>query len=227
MDEELQDKRAAPVLQEGTVSFHVWGALRSDDMEQMEYSGYAVYTYVLFKSNQPDAASPEGKRYDGILQAVLQDVYPWQIGDNAKWPKNQTNIFCIPFKTKSPNKGEALKEYDFKLSQLYLAVLEGAVVKNTNLFKRLERPGPFLISLYEPLPRLRGKTPTKMLYLDLTDMQPDGMREILAAYKHRLKAKPFKNVKQLKESLKIILLKYALKLDENLKIVDVVFATFK
>lgn len=96
------------------------------------------------------------------------------------------------------------------------------------LFKRLgQRPGPFLVSLYEPLPRLQGKNVTKMLYLDLTDMPQDGMRQVLDAYKQRLDDEPLKNMEKLKESLKIIMMKYALMLDENLKIVDVAFARFK
>jgi hypothetical protein len=212
----------------GSVSYHVWGALLSYGMEQKEYPGYAVYTYVLFNSNQSDAGSPEGKRYDGILRAVLQDVKTQETGVAAGWPKDETNIFCIPFVTRSPKKAEVLAKYDFDLSQKYLAVLQGAVKNNKDLFKRLEqRPGPFLISLYEPLPRLQGKAATKMLYLDLTDMPTDGMRQVLDAYKQRLDADPLKNVEKLKESLKITLMKYALLLDENLKIVDVAFARFK
>jgi len=212
----------------GTVSYHVWGALVSYGIEQKDYPGYAAYTYVLFNSNQTDAASPEGKRYDGILRAVLQDVKPQETGAAAGWPKDETNIFCIPFVTRSPKKADALEKYDFELSQKYLAVLQGAVKNNKDLFKRLEqRPGPYLISLYEPLPRLQVKNATKMLYLDLTDMPADGMREVLDAYRQRLDAEPLKNVEKLKESLKIILMKYALMLDENLKIVDVAFARLK
>ncbi len=85
----------------GAVSYHVWGALISYGIEQKEYPGYAAYTYVLFNSNQPDTVSPEGKRYDGILRAVLQDVKPQETGAAAGWPKDETNIFCIPFVTRS------------------------------------------------------------------------------------------------------------------------------
>jgi hypothetical protein len=213
---------------DNTVSYHVWGALLSYGMEQKEYPGYAVYTYVLFNSNQSDAGSPEGKRYDGILRAVLQDVKTQETGAAAGWLKNETNIFCIPFMIRSPKKADALGKYNFDLSQKYLAVLQVAVKSNKDLFKRLEqRPGPFLISLYEPLPGLKGKAATRMLYLDLTDMPVDGMRQVLDAYKERLNAEPLKNVEKLRESLKITLMKYALKLDENLKIVDVAFARFK
>jgi hypothetical protein len=212
----------------GTVSYHVWGALVSYGNEQKAYTGYAIYTYVLFNSNQPDASSPEGKRYDGILRAVLQDVKPQEVGVAAGWPKDETNIFCIPFMTRSPKIADALEQYDFGIAQEYLAVLQGSVRNNKDLFKRLEqRSGPFLISFYEPLPRLQGKEATKMLYLDLTDMPTDGMRQVLDAYKQRLDAEPLKNVERLKESVKIILMKYALMLDENLKIVDVAFARFK
>jgi hypothetical protein len=212
----------------GTVSYHVWGALISYGIEQKAYPGYAVYTYVLFNSNQPDAGSPEGKRYDSILKAILQDIKTQQTGAAAGWPKDATNIFCIPFVTWSPKKADALKKYDFELSLKYLAVLQRAVKDNQMLFKCLEqRPGPFLISLYEPLPRLQGKAATKMLYLDLTDMPTDGMRQVLDAYKQRLDAEHLKNVEKLKESLKIILMKYALMIDENLKNVDVAFARFK
>lgn len=212
----------------GTVSYHVWGALISYGIEQKTYPGYAVYTYVLFNSNQPDAGSPEEKRYDSILKAILQDVKTQQVGKSAGWPINETNIFCIPFVTWNPKKANALEKYDFDLSLKYLAILQGAVKNNKELFKRLEqRPGPFLISFYEPLPKLQGKAATKMLYLDLTDMPPDGMRQILDAYKQRLDSEPLKNVEKLKESLKIIMMKYALLIDENLKIVDIAYARFK
>jgi hypothetical protein len=209
----------------GTVSYHVWGALISYGMEQSVYPGYAVYTYVLFNRNQPEAGSPEEERYDSILKAILQDVKPREIGESAGWPKYETNIFCIPFLTREPKKTDALKKYDFVLSQRYLAELQQAVRNNRELFQRLERrSGPFLFSVYEPLPRLRGKTATKMLYLDLTDMPPDGMRQILDSYRQRLDSAPLKNVERLRESLRMGLMKFALALDENLKIVDVTFA---
>jgi hypothetical protein len=212
----------------GTVLYHVWGALGYYGMEQKEYPGYSIYTYVLFNSNLPDAESVEGRRYDAILRAVLQDVMPQQIGNNAGWPKNETNIFCIPFVTRFPKNNDALYKYSFKLSQEYLAVLQGSATKNSELFKRLaHRPGPFLISLYEPMTRLQGKNVTKMLYLDLTDMPADGMRQILDAYKQRLGDEPIINVERLRESLKITLMRYALLIDENLRIVDVAFARIK
>ena len=66
-----------------------------------------------------------------------------------------------------------------------------------------------------------------MLYLDLTDMPADGLRQVLDIYKVRLEAEPLRNVEKLKESLRLLLLKYALLLDENLKIVDVALARFK
>jgi hypothetical protein len=57
-------------------------------------------------------------------------------------------------------------------------------------------------------------------------MPAAGMRELLEAYRDRLDASPLKNVEKLRESLKITLLKYALKLGPNLKIVKVVMAGF-
>lgn len=207
------------------VSYHVWGTLVSYGIEQNDYPGYAVYTYVLFNSNRPDLPSSEGKRYESILWAVLHDVKSYSIGVEADWPRGETNIFCIPYLIKKPQYTDGLDKYDFELSLKYLAVLQGGIKNNKKLFKRLEqRPGPFLVSLYSPLPMMQGKDVTKMLYLDLTDMPADGMRQVLDAYKQRLDEDPLKNVEKLKESLKIILMKYALMLDENITIVDVAFA---
>lgn len=216
------------VQAKGQVTYHVWGAVVSYGIEQMEYPGYAIYTYLLFNSNKPDPTSSEGTRYDGVLQAILRDVKPEETGTAAGWAKDETNIFCIPLLTKRPARDELLARYNYEISFKYLAVLQGAVKENPELFRRLERrPGPFLVSLYEPLPSLQGKAATKMLYLDLTDMPADGMRQVLDAYRQRLGSQPLKNVEKLKESLTMVLLKYALMLDENLKIVDVAFARFK
>ncbi len=212
----------------GDISYHVWGALLSYGAEQKEYPGYAVYTYLLFNSNQADVSTSEGKRYDAILRAVLLDVKSPTVGTAAGWPKDNTNIFCIPFVNRYVDKDNALKKYDFDNAQKYLAVLQRSVKNNPDLLNRLKhRSGPFLISLCEPLPRLQGRAATSLLYLDLTDMPAAGMREVLDGYKDRLDADPLKNVEKLREPLKITLLKYALLLDANLKIVNVAMAGFK
>jgi hypothetical protein len=57
-------------------------------------------------------------------------------------------------------------------------------------------------------------------------MPADGMREVLDAYRERLDAAPLKNMEKLRESLKITLLKFALQLDANLKIVNEAMAGF-
>jgi hypothetical protein len=208
-----------------TVLYHVWGAILSYGTEVSAFPGYAAYTYVLFKGNQLGPDSMEWKRYEEMLKAVLQDVKPKDIGAAVGWPQNETNIFCLPLVTKNPQPLAPLKSYDFSLAQRYLAELQTAVKNNHVLFERLERqPGPFLVSLYEPLPKLHGREATKMLYLDLTSMPQDGMRQVLDAYKERLTEAPLKNVEKLKESLKIVLLKYMLMIDENLQLVEVVFA---
>ncbi len=207
------------------ISYHVWGSLLEYGAEQKEYPRYAVYTYLLFNSNQYDASTQEGKRYDAILRAVLIDVKPETAGTAAGWPKENANIFCIPFVNRYVDKDNALKKYDFENAQKYLAVLQRSVKNNPELLNRLtHRSGPFLISLCEPLPRLQGRAPTSLLYLDLTDMPAAGMREVLDAYRDRLDADPLKNVEKLREPLKITLLKYALIIDDNLKIVNVAMA---
>jgi hypothetical protein len=211
----------------GKISYHVWGSLLNYGAEQKEYPGYALYTYLLFNANQSDATTQEGKRYDAILRAVLLDVKSPTVGTAAGWPKDNTNIFCIPFVSRYVDKDNALKKYDFVNAQKYLAELQRSVNNNPDLLNRLNhRPGPFLISLCEPLPRLQGRAPTSLLYLDLTDMPAAGMREVLDAYRDRLDAAPLKNVEKLRESLVIILLKYALVIDANLKIVKVAMAGF-
>ncbi|MEI6306336.1 MAG: hypothetical protein WCP33_05890 [Deltaproteobacteria bacterium] len=212
----------------GQTSYHVWGSLLAYGAEQKEYPGYAVYTYVLFNANQSDATTSEGTRYDAILRAVLLDVKSPPVGTAAGWPKDKTNIFCIPLVTRYVDKNNALKKYDFDNAQKYLAALQSSVINNPDLLNRLKhRSGPFLISLCEPLPRLQGRAPTSLLYLDLTDMPAAGMREVLDSYRDRLDADPLKNVEKFRESLVIILLKYALKIDANLKIVNVAMAGFK
>jgi len=212
-------------ISKGTVSYHVWGALLSVGMEQREYPNYAVYTYVLFNSNQPDAASREGERYNAILRAVLLDAKSANVGGAAGWPKDETNIFCIPLMNRNVTKETILAKYDFEISQQYLGAIQMSVTNNQDLLDRLKhRPGPFLMSFYEPMSKLQGKPATRLLYLDLTDMPAAGMREVLDAYRDRLESEPLKNVEKLKESLKIILLNYALRIDENLKIVNAAIA---
>jgi len=219
----------APVVTpKGDVSCHVWDALLSYGAEQKEYSGYATYTYLLFNSNEADATTPEGKRYDALLRAVLLYVNnPKNINTAAGYPKDETNIFCIPFRNSYVDKDNALKKYDFDNAQKYLAVLKRSVKNNPELFDRLKyRTGPFLISLCEPLPRLQGRAATSLLYLDLTGMPADGMGEVLDPYMRRLDAGPLMNMEKLREPLKLILLPYILHLHANLKIVKVVMEDF-
>jgi len=222
---------AAPVPDHqvrGQVSHHEYGPILAWGMERQEYQGFAVYTYVLFNSDHPDAGSREGQRYDSLLRAVLEDVKTEKQGSAAGWQRNETNIFCIPFVTRVPKKDDALGKYDFELAGRYLGVLQESVKKNKKLFDRLQyRSGPFLVSLYEPLPNLQGKAATKMLYVDLTDMSPGAMREVLDAYRKRLDAGPLGNQELLKNSIKVVMLKYILWADENINIVETAFAKFK
>jgi hypothetical protein len=217
-----------PLRPKGEISYHVRGFLVAYGAEQKEYPGYALYTYLLFNSNQPYANTQEGKRYDAILRAVLLDVKKEAVGTAAGWPKDETNIFCIPVVNRYVDQNNALKKYDFDTAQKYLAALQRSVKHNPELLNQLNhRSGPFLISLCEPMPRLQGRAATSLLYLDLTDMPADGMREVLDAYRERLDAAPLKNMEKLRESLKITLLKFALQLDANLKIVNEAMAGFE
>jgi hypothetical protein len=217
----------SPPRVRGVVAFHEWGPVLYIGMEQQEYPGFAVYTYVLFNSDHPDAGTTEGMRYESLLKAVLGDVRSVEQGTVAGWPRQETNIFCIPFVSRAPQKSEALEKYDFNLAGKYLGILQASVRNNPKLFNSLQhRAGPFLISLYQPMSQLQGKPATKMLYVDLTDMSPGAMREVLDAYRQRLDAGPLRNQERLRNSLKMVLLKYILWTD-NIGIVDVAFARFK
>jgi hypothetical protein len=215
----------------GTASYpyyHVWGTVLSYGTEEQDYRGYAIYTYVLFNSNRPDAGTAENQRFDSILKAVLQDIKTRDQGAAAGWPRQETNIFCIPAFTTYLESANALDKYNFDLAMTYLGIIQRALKGNKELFNRLQRrSGPFLISLYEPLPSLQRKATTDMLYVDLTEMSPAVMREVLDSYRQRLDAGPFKNITRLRESLRIAMLNFILTADANIKIVSMALAELK
>lgn len=206
------------------VAFHVWGELKNRGGER---TGYAIHTYVLFGSDTRDINSADGKRYDGLLRAIIRDTKTVNQGKLSKWPLSETNIFWIPA-TQNLTQDNAFMHYNFNLGMVYLGVFQKAGRNDLFFVNRLsKRPGPFLVSVNEPLDTHKGRRVTRLLYVDLTNMPCDGMREIVDVYKQRLQAEPLKNVEKLRESLKIIFLKYALKFDESVKIVKVAYADFK
>ena len=106
---------------EPRVKHHVWGPLYASFTE---HSGYAMYTYLLFKYEQTDSME-EGKeitdRYRVILDAITGTVDT--LGDTSFYPPRETNVFYIPLMQSASGNAPLLERYNFSLSRKYITAL--------------------------------------------------------------------------------------------------------
>lgn len=199
--------------------YHIHDLLTTEGMEE---HGYAMYTYVLFGCKIKKSDTEVGERYQSLLNAIMLTLPTPDEG--SPFPKNESNIFYIPWNKSSIKVGEALlKDYNFSLAMKYIGLLRKSIRDDPQVFSRLgSGSGPFLISLLYPFYDTKGET-TYMLYADLSDNHPYAMREIVDAYKKRLSLKPLDGIQRF-NPIRLSVLNFILNANDNLKIVKLAVA---
>jgi hypothetical protein len=217
MEEERQQHAHRP-------KYHVFETLTN---KYNEYEGYGLYTYVLFRIrvDDPSLDSKTKELYQKLLTAIIKST-PTPEEVNGIWPISSTNIFYIPGKESFISGNWSLTNYNSSLAMTYIAQLCRIAEENSGIPKRmLSRPGPFLISTLKPL----GDTSTAskyILYADLFDSHPEAMMEIVESYKNYVVTASVEDVEMFK-TLRLSLLNFILKADDNLKIVKTALADWR
>lgn len=163
---------------------------------QQENSGFAVYTYVLYR--RLPATDDEKTRFKNILNAIASHVAPEDFGQHEYAPgtplpsstptikakkatsRRELAPIIVPVTADGPFTADWLIDhYDPAFASQLLANLNCQRVTNrTNCSRRLSDDGPFLIST---LVRLTGH-PEGFLVQDLNGTSPEAGGEWVADY---------------------------------------------
>ena len=151
---------------------HVWSYLKAYDSEP---AGYAMYTYVLAARKVI-----EGQPAQVRLQALVEAVQASTTSDEmSRIALDHSNLFLIP--------GGDYYHYD-----LSLLVLQQFRITMSSLGKKLDRAGPYLVSVIYPASHvveqtlMRRPVETPILIADLSNTSPAVMRDLVRMYKSRL-----------------------------------------
>lgn len=179
--------------------YHVWSPLTGYGHEEQ---GYALYTYVILGWTVQDPRSPEGERYERLLEAVVQAVQT--AGEALRKPgkpdghlRRECNVFYLPLLKQELSKGASpLASYNMVLGQRIKAALVQALQQEPEIARRLDQgAGPFLVSLPGPL-STSGPRITRLLLADLSRTHPAAMKEVVAAYRKQLNAEAVDEVER-------------------------------
>ena len=199
---------------------HTWDLLTSLNTEK---TGYGMYTYVLFGRRLEQRGlidSTTLERYNNILSAIHVATTPKNVSESM--PK-ETNIFYIPAKKHGEVKAVSLSGYNSTLSMKFISNLAKLIRNNRALVLRFtSRPGPFLISTFDPAGKITSQD-APFLYADLSETNPDAMKEVIKAYKLRISGEQINEVTKF-SFFRLKLLNFILNADDNLTIVKAALA---
>jgi hypothetical protein len=173
-------------------SAHIWSYFTSfEDVKPI----YATYSYILSGKNRQD--KPASERYLKLIEAVQaasdEHIAP---GNSSK----NYNVFLIPQRTSNNTEPDP----NYELSRNLLTLL-----KQRTRNKIFDRPGPYIITLYQPITSQHDEKYVHILYLDLSGMPIESFKEFVSIYEQRLTERPINNIQTLR-SFKAKFLKTAL-----------------
>jgi hypothetical protein len=195
----------------GSPKSHLWDYL---DYPGEDPGGYALYTYVLLKSN--DTSSIAFKKFMGINQIISWSVVK---ADEYKedFDKSQFNLFLFPDVFVQDSQGITLNQ---TLSKSILTSIAVSVEDERLRDLINSNPGPFLISTSEAISAEQVNKDLELLYVDLTRSNMDALPEIVAAYKKRITSDQVEGVEPF-ASIRISLLNLMLDADDYIRQVRV------
>jgi hypothetical protein len=176
------------------IEAHVWARLT--DESQVDDAGYGMYTYVLL--NQDLRQDETSTKYRDLIDAIVASTLS-QDETRASEAKSNLNLFLIPFrKDRSDSINTTLSK---KILMQFSLNTTDAKLKNVIA----SRPGPFLISVPQPVSLLADTSKIPMLYVDLSGTNVYAIPEVVTAYKQRLVDKSVGSVERF-QSFRLMLL---------------------
>jgi hypothetical protein len=189
---------------------HVWQHLHAYGEEE---AGYATYSYVLVGRDETNATS--AALYQELVKAIKGST-PGAENTPEHVSTNNFNLFIIPVTRDSG--GDDGPNYE--VSKLLLLALA------TDYPGDFSRPGPYLITLYEPISFGLENETANILYVDLTTTHPLALPEVVRVYKERITDDYLDGLERL-HSLRLALLNLALVAEENIGFAKTAYAELR
>lgn len=181
------EKRAVP-------RYNLWTSLAEFGAEPGDYG---TYSYVLSGHDGSDPRQLE--RYEKLLEAIHGIATNVDVSDSVfSLEKEYANLFLIP--VNRYDSGEQIS-----LSKTLLDILSGED-------SRFRRPGPFIVTTYHPISA--DQEQVDLLYVDLTHIHPDAMKELVYIYINRVSAGRLSGIQAL-HSIKLSILNSLLVANES------------
>ena len=192
-------------------SSHVWQYLHSYGEEE---TCYATYSYVLIGRNHSNQKSTS-LYYELVKEIQASTVNAEELPEHVS--TRLLNLFIIPvtnannIKRKSPN---------YELSKSLLVSLA------TTSPLKFSRPGPYIITLYQPISITKGNEMADLLYIDLTNAHPKAIPEIVRIYREKVIDSELDGIEKLK-SLRLSLLNIALHTEDSIGFAKAAYASMR
>jgi len=190
---------------------HVWQYLFTYGEE--EY-GYATYSYVLVGRDESNEVATS--IYFELVKAiqgstVRADTIP---EDTSKF---HFNLFLIPAKD---NMRDEPHKPNYELSKLLLSAL------STSSPLKFSRPGPYIITLYQPISFGHQDDVADILYIDLTNVHPTAIPEVVRTYKNKILDENLSGIEKLR-SLRLSILNMALIAEDSIGFARAAYAELR
>lgn len=190
---------------------HVWQYLHSYGEEEI---GYATYSYLLVGRDQSNQNSTS--LYYELVKAIqASTVNAEELRDII--PARLLNLFIIPI---IPSNHREHNNPNYELSKSLLISL------STTSPLKFSRPGPYIITLYQPIGSGNGNEMADILYMDLTNAHPKAIPEIVRTYQEKVTESNLDGVEKL-NSLRLSLLNIALHTEDSIGFAKLAYASMR
>lgn len=200
------------------VSAHIYQLLVKIGVEP---KGYGLYTYVLFGKRlfADDKLSNESKY--SILLRVVQQYQNTEIAKIDKAQKDKMNIFVIPAIRSTGTIDSS--GYNYNLSMQIIEDFKKKYLNTENKNIIFNNEGPYLVTVIKPL--FDFNKVIYLIYLDLSEMNENGVEQVVTDYIKRLESQDFGN-RSLSdfEDFRIQVLDVLLDMNESLKVIKIAVA---
>lgn len=183
----------------GNLPVHnVWGYIKKFGSEP---KNYATYSYVLTGRNG-------GDKYTELVNSIqISTATASEMAESKKLQPEELNIFLIPAVN---NTDFSAYKPDYEVSKSLLAVIDARSKLS------FDRPGPYIITLYQPISTLQKNNPVvDMLYVDLTNINKGVIAELVRTYKQAVLNEKLDGLNKL-SSLRLSLLNLAFMTEESI-----------
>ncbi|WP_298441025.1 hypothetical protein [uncultured Ferrimonas sp.] len=154
---------------------------------------YGSYSYLLYQAGPQHPLA--WRKYQALVAAV-QAVNDELQGDQRRLPRYMTNRFALPV----DDNGR------------FMAVLQ---LHNPHLF---HNPGPYLVTVLQPLSLQPAQPQAQMLYLDFSLVSEAQVTTLLREFKQELSLQPLQGREQLR-SMRLSLLQRLLAAEDTIGLV--------